>query len=78
MQRYQRLPRPEQYHSSPQSRAGSAVAFTWRKKEVRLQTVLLRVKLEVAPARGIERLVSPALNNWPYLDQNLIGASHGG
>src|SRR5947199_6676063 len=49
-----------------------------REKEVRLDTVLLRVQFVVAALGGVERPVSPALDDPPRFDhQNLIGAADG-
>src|SRR6266566_8763701 len=54
-------------------------AFARCEKEVRLDTVLLRVQVVVTALGGVERPVSPALDDPPrFHHQNLLRAADGG
>src|SRR2546426_10251261 len=51
------------------------LTFPGSQEQVRLHTVLLRVKLEVASPGGVKRLMCPPLDDAPALDdQDLVGA----
>src|ERR1700726_2716074 len=53
--------------------------FARRKKQIGFHAMLLRVKLVIASACGVQRGVGPALNDAASLyHQDLIAASHGG
>src|ERR1700739_5167680 len=50
-----------------------AISFAWREKQVRLQAVLLRVKLKIAAAPRIERFVRALFDDSACLDhQDLV------